>query len=144
MVSFFFLFFFRKSLSDFLPYYAIGSNKLVQFLRHSSSEQRLLQQYEHASNKSNDIVSCQKQFLSYCRSIPFYGYVVVVVFFLMVWYASDTWLSIGHHHHWLFVVFCFSWWKRADNNFQHSSWRKHGVQIMMAPLLRRSSAISRE
>lgn len=65
--------FFKKMLSDFLPYYAIGSNKLVQMIRQSSSEQRLIQQYERATKKSADTFACQSEFLNYCRSLPFYG-----------------------------------------------------------------------
>uniref|UniRef100_A0A7M5WSF1 FERM domain-containing protein 8 n=1 Tax=Clytia hemisphaerica TaxID=252671 RepID=A0A7M5WSF1_9CNID len=65
--------FFKKTLSEYLPYYAIGSNKFLQLLRQSSSEQHLLQQYERATNKSHDSLSCQLEFLKYCRSLSFYG-----------------------------------------------------------------------
>ena len=70
------LFFFcRKCLQKFLPYYAIGSNKLIEFAKSSKTEQRLIQQYEHATNKFADIKACQKGFLDYCRDLEFYGYV---------------------------------------------------------------------
>jgi len=68
-----FLYFYRKKLAEYLPYYAIGTNKLVQIIRHSSSEQRLLQQYERATQKSVSTLTCQKDFLKYCWSLPFYG-----------------------------------------------------------------------
>lgn len=65
--------YFRKKLSKYLPYYAIGSNKIIQQFRSSKTELRLLQQYEHISNKVTDVNSCQKMFLEYCQSLPFYG-----------------------------------------------------------------------
>jgi len=65
--------YFKKNLCNYLPYYAIGSNKIIQFMKSSSSEQRLIDQFQHASNKADDIKTCQKTFLEYCRSLPFYG-----------------------------------------------------------------------
>ena len=64
---------FKKRLNEFLPFYAIGYNKISQYIRSSSTEQRLLAQYESASNTLNDKLACYKKFLEYCHSLEFYG-----------------------------------------------------------------------
>ena len=51
------------------------SDKLIEFAKSSKTEQRLIQQYEHATNKFVDVKACQKGFLDYCRDLEFYGYV---------------------------------------------------------------------
>ena len=65
--------FFRKRLNEFLPYYAIGSNKISQAIYSSGVEQRLLQHYSVASVKCGDLVACYTTLLEYCRSLDFYG-----------------------------------------------------------------------
>jgi len=64
---------FRKRLNEFLPYYAIGSNKISQYIHSSGTEKRLLAQYQIASQILQDKISCYKKFLDYCHTLDFYG-----------------------------------------------------------------------
>lgn len=63
----------RKKLSHYLPYYAIGTNKLSQYLHATKEERRLLERYEQLSNFLATDYDCYKKYLDYCHSLDYYG-----------------------------------------------------------------------
>jgi len=64
---------FKKRLNEFLPYYAIGSNKISQYIYSSGAEQRLLHEYQSASKDLGDKLACYSKYLEECHKLDFYG-----------------------------------------------------------------------
>lgn len=60
-------------LTDFVPYYASGANKVSQQIYSGGTERRLLHEFQVQSNKLPDNLACYKSFLDVCRNLPFYG-----------------------------------------------------------------------
>lgn len=65
--------FFKKRLNEFLPYYAIGSNKISQYIYSSGADQRLINEYRNASKDLEDKIACYKEYLEECHKLDFYG-----------------------------------------------------------------------
>ena len=68
-------FLFRKSLDSFLPQSAIRRQWLSKKLNRNTLEQHLIDNFQLASERTDEPKKFFRMFLEFCWTLPFYGFV---------------------------------------------------------------------
>uniref|UniRef100_T2M6J2 FERM domain-containing protein 8 n=1 Tax=Hydra vulgaris TaxID=6087 RepID=T2M6J2_HYDVU len=92
--------YFKNLLSKYLPQYAFSTNKIIQYFN-VSAEHRLFARYKEVSDRSKE--TCERTFLNYCRSLPFYGCAffkgIISIDDKTLWRSPEKNIKIGINRH---------------------------------------------